>query len=165
MTMRTALPRGRNVHEVRRRLAEAVYGPVPYTGPTDLQRRLYGRFNYERYRLPVEIEGKVFAWISEPRCSICRNPELADALDRAVMVADRLLACRTLSRPLRIPRSQRPRARDCMWTALARSFTESGVSPDAVRRHFTKAHSPVLQVQDWIDQVRRPQLLAEALGL
>lgn len=153
--MRTSLPRGpESRQESRRQLAQRLYGRIPPSGPTGPQRVIYGPHDRERLRFPLPIAGQTFVWYMEPRCRVCQSG-LADEIDKAVIQADRLLAMRGLCKPLRVPRSQRPRARDLGWKAIARRFP--GLSPDSIRRHYVRRHSAALQATDRMDEVRRSE--------
>ena len=161
--MRTNLPRGGlSRQETRRRLAIRFYGPIPASGPSGPQRVLYGPHDRERLRFPLPVEGRTYVWYMEPRCSVCQSG-LADAIDEAILLADRLLAYRGLSKVLHVPRSQRPRAREFGWRGIARRFPHSGLSADAIRRHVLRGHTQALQARDWQDKVRRPRELARVL--
>lgn len=162
--MRTSLPRGGlSRQETRRRLAIRFYGPIPPSGPSGPQRVIYGPHDRERLRFPLPVEGRMFTWYMEPRCSVCQSG-LADAIDDAILLADRLLAYRALAKLLHVPRSQRPKARELGWKAIAGRFPDSGLSAHAIRRHVLRGHTQALQARDWYDEVRRPQELARMLG-
>ena len=106
----------------------------------------------------VTVRGRVYRYATEPRCHICTSPYRTQIEDAAMeSFVSAVSAERVLS-------SNQRRSRSCEYAAIARTFSEAGVRPDSIRRHFDRGHHPWLTVVRQIVMADRAALIGQRIA-